>query len=60
MIYIRGHNIKMITWCTFGEQLASLKIPHGKMGRDMVSIPKDQGGLGIIDTMLMNKCLLVK
>lgn len=27
---------------------------------DMVSRPKDQGGLGIINTKTMNECLLVK
>jgi hypothetical protein len=27
---------------------------------EMVSRPKDQGGLGIINTRLMNDCLLVK
>lgn len=27
---------------------------------EMISIPKDQGGLGIINTRTMNDCLLVK
>lgn len=27
---------------------------------DMVTRPKDQGGLGILDSRLMNECLLVK
>jgi hypothetical protein len=27
---------------------------------EMVARPKDQGGLGILDSRMMNECLLVK
>jgi hypothetical protein len=36
------------------------KFRHHMAKWEMVSRPKDQGGLGIINTRLMNDCLLVK
>lgn len=44
----------------FFWQGAEGKICYHMAKWDMVTRPKDQGGLGIINTRLMNECLLVK
>lgn len=38
---------------------SNMEIPSGKLG-DYMCIPKDQGGLGILDLELMNKAMLRK
>lgn len=45
---------------TFLWQGTENKLRYHMAKWEMVSRPKDQGGLGIINTMIMNECLLVK